>query len=732
MHLVLTGGGLFGLDTSFQKMDSLDNYVDIDPIRGVNRRCVSVFVVVMNQNGNIADTINSVLEQPELLELMVVDTRISDTKSPQFQRLQPIDPRVRWLCSPGSGKVELLNQALHSSRGTLLCWLDPDQVLTIGALGRAVLALEENRRWIMVHDQTQVIGEHEFAPTIVVWRRTMSLLLGPFDSKAGLDYYLAYWLRARQAFPGRIGLFHHLLARPSVTEAARCQHRPKVPSLAPSGLLGSNASAQPRIDLFSSIRFLGVVHPELQRADGDDRTRSERRLISGILGLWPRYRLLREDPDLASALGRPPDTLIIGNESIPFRQRPFGVNLIGHAFNRFGIGETLRLAARALDSAGIPYCVIDHPAANGSSAMDRSLEDKTLLPSQQGPYAFNMVWLAAPIHARWICQQGLTQLRNRYTIAAWFWETSRWPLPWEPVLELADEVWACSKLIKKAIEPFTTLDDSRMRVALESMPLAAEVPDLDRYIHSQARRASRNHFGLPPEALIFGYGFDLNSSIERKNPMAALEAFQIGFPAEAVDAGRFALMIKTFPPTRPDPAWDAIKKRAAADPRLFIIEADLDRDSLLSLYGCCDAFLSLHRSEGFGLGIAEALQMGLDVIATDYGGNTDFCTGVQAHPVRFRMVPIPPEAYPHHEGQVWAEPDVAHAAELLRVVADKRLGCRQNPIDQESSVYDSVPNILADYQHLFSVDRVGKEYRRRLNQLWSKRIDLESCLKWKS
>jgi glycosyltransferase involved in cell wall biosynthesis len=714
-------------------MNSIDAYGNADYLRGFKKSCVSVVVVVISsQNGNISDTICSVLEQPELLELIVADTQISDVMSPQIQHPQLNDARVRWFRSPGSGKVDLLNQALQSSRGTLLCYLEQDQVLTSGALGRAVLALEQNRHLIMVHDQAHGLGEQEFVPSTVVWRRTMSLLLGPFDPLLGPDFSLAYWKRARQAFPGRIGFLKNLNGRPVPPEADSSLLLPKVSSSDESGLLASTACARPRTKLLPSIRLLGVVHPELNLTDGDDRTTSGRRFDAAILGYWHKYRLLREDRDLANALGKAPEIRNCSMDSMPFSQRPFGVNLIGHAFNRFGIGETVRLAARALSHAGIPYCVIDHAADNGSSATERCLEDKILLPSQQGPYAFNMVWLAAPIHARWICDQGLSQLRNRYTIASWFWETSLWPSPWESVLELADEIWACSNLIRKALEPYQNCSNSRRRIILENMPIAAEVLDLDRYIRPQARLTARNQFGLPADALIFSYGFDLNSSLERKNPMAALKAFQMAFPAEDDVAGKFALMIKTFPPDKPHPAWDEIKQLAAADSRLYVIEADLERDSLLRLYGCCDAFLSLHRSEGFGLGMAEALQMGLDVIATDHGGNTDFCTGPQAHPVRYNLVPIPAGAYPHHQGQVWAEPDLAHAVRLLHAVADKRLGWRQDSMELNTILPYPDSTNYNDYQHRFAAERVGMEYGRRLNLLWSDRKILESHLKWKT
>ena len=115
-----------------------------------------------------------------------------------------------------------------------------------------------------------------------------------------------------------------------------------------------------------------------------------------------------------------------------------------------------------------------------------------------------------------------------------------------------------------------------------------------------------------------------------------------------------SLMIKTFPPLRLTAEWEWLQARASEDSRIILIAESLPRDELLSLYGCCDVFLSLHRSEGFGRGMAEALQLGLDVIATDFGGNTDFCTGPLAHPVRWRKVPIPVDY--HSQMVIFANP----------------------------------------------------------------------------
>ena len=117
--------------------------------------------------------------------------------------------------------------------------------------------------------------------------------------------------------------------------------------------------------------------------------------------------------------------------------------------------------------------------------------------------------------------------------------------------------------------------------------------------------------------MLFGYGFDLNSTAIRKNPMGALEAFQRAFPLPHLPAtfGRecsshplseqVSLLIKTFPPRRFSAEWEWLQARAAEDPRIVLIAESLPRDELLALYGCCDVFLSLHHSEGFERGEAE-------------------------------------------------------------------------------------------------------------------------------
>ncbi len=213
---------------------------------------------------------------------------------------------------------------------------------------------------------------------------------------------------------------------------------------------------------------------------------------------------------------------------------------------------------------------------------------------------------------------GCDPLRERYTIASWPWETQRWPEAWMSLLDAADELWPSSQFTAAALAGPAVKAGKSLRV----MPMAAEITDPDRYCNSAARIATRQLHGLPAEAVLFGYGFDLNSTAIRKNPMGALETFQRAFPLPHLPAtfGRectrhplseqVSLLIKTFPPQRFSAEWEWLQARAAEDPRIVLIVESLPRDELLSLYGCCDVFLSLHRSEGFGRGMAELFSSG--------------------------------------------------------------------------------------------------------------------------
>ncbi len=408
---------------------------------------------------------------------------------------------------------------------------------------------------------------------------------------------------------------------------------------------------------------------------------------------------------------------------VRFAEKPFGVNLIGHAYSVFGLGEYLRMIAKALEAADIPFVVVDIPVDNGSPTTDFSLESKIASGIEDRPYAFSLYCTTAVSHLHVAIQEGC--LDRSYVIAVWFWEFDCWPKRLNGALALAHEYWPCTHLIHTALEAardsVAQVDPAlSARQPIITIPPVVDLGDFEGLTTPMARSKARKLFGLNSDVVLFTFSFDLNSMITRKNPEAVIKAFQIAFPKPCPfnpSSPAVGLVVKSFPPRKPDPRWEALKQLAAEDPRITIIEKDLDRQSILTLYGCCDAFVSLHRTEGLGMGLAEAFQLGLDVIATDYGGNVDFCEGPLAHPIPYRLIPVKENEYPDHAGMIWAEPDIGLASEAMLVVAKKRM---KQPFCS--------PELIANYRERFSAKHVGLAMQERLNRIWEQRAEIEKTM----
>jgi len=381
----------------------------------------------------------------------------------------------------------------------------------------------------------------------------------------------------------------------------------------------------------------------------------------------------------------------------PWRQRPFGVNLFGYASEALGIGEDLRTVHTALCSAGIPVQVVDIPRQPSDAALRHQARCQ---PDQLAPYAFNIVCLTAEEHGRVMLELGTAVFQNRCTIGYWPWELSRWPQLWQPLLVLVDEVWASSAHTHAALQAAL---GSRTTPRLQQFPLPLEHMEP---LSEEERRHWRRTFELPATAPLVICSFDGRSSYARKNPWGAIQAVQQALPPDS----EARLVIKTMHAGLAEHHWQQLQTIVQADPRLLLIDAVLPREQLLGLYGCCDVLVSLHRAEGYGRVLAEALLLGLDVIATGYSGNVDFCMGPLAHPVGYTLVPVLPDEYPHAEGQVWADPDQTQASALLQAVLAERAADPSRRFHQSSA-----------YRPLFSPEAIGQRYAQRLQQIWSNR-----------
>ena len=190
--------------------------------------------------------------------------------------------------------------------------------------------------------------------------------------------------------------------------------------------------------------------------------------------------------------------------------------------------------------------------------------------------------------------------------------------------------------------------------------------------------ASRDAFGLPHDAVLFFMNIDVTSDLARKNPTAAMAAFRAAFaPQERVPDERVFLVVKLGHTTSGYPWADASQLMAelAAMPNAVVIDRQLTYEETLSLNAACDVYVSLHRSEGLGLNLLEAMTLGRPVIATGWSGNMDFMTPGDSCLVGYELVPVRATHFAYRPeaigpGQVWAEPSIPEAAQWMRRLAD--------------------------------------------------------------
>jgi glycosyltransferase involved in cell wall biosynthesis len=242
------------------------------------------------------------------------------------------------------------------------------------------------------------------------------------------------------------------------------------------------------------------------------------------------------------------------------------------------------------------------------------------------------------------------------------WELSRFPDEWGRVLDAFDEVWAPSRFIADAVQPAT-------RSPVLHMPLACEI--------GERALLSRRHFGLPDNAYCFLFAFDFLSYVERKNPYAVLSAFEQVI--EQRPAADVRLVIKLNNTHRKPEDFSRFKEFFYHyKDRVVLINGTLTDLEMKALVWLCDCFVSLHRSEGFGRGISEAMTLGKPTLATAYSGNLDFCNDDTCFLVTCEMVPVGPGEYPHWQNQVWAAADTTEAAQaMVALIDDPALGWRK-------------------------------------------------------
>jgi glycosyltransferase involved in cell wall biosynthesis len=340
------------------------------------------------------------------------------------------------------------------------------------------------------------------------------------------------------------------------------------------------------------------------------------------------------------------------------REKPYagqvrtdGINYVADLRADLGIGESARSICAAICAANIPvsYHEVAFPLVSRSHTMETAASDQV--------YGVTLAHLN-PSELRLGVEKYPRTFRECYTIGYWLWEVPRFPQRWHGHMNALDEIWTSSHYTRDILAEISP-------IPVHTMPIPVVVNPAD---------LTRRDFNLPEDRFIFFFAFNPGSSLARKNPYGLIEAYRRAFSGLPDPP---LLVIKAH-------HLGAAEHRAIAKPLRkavqeiggVLIEDNLTRAQMHSLTKLADCVVSLHRAEGFGLLMAEAMALGTPVIATGYSGNMDFMTPENSFPVPYTLREITAEDHRHQPtmgdlytpGQLWADPDYDYAADLMRSV----------------------------------------------------------------
>jgi GT2 family glycosyltransferase/glycosyltransferase involved in cell wall biosynthesis len=386
-------------------------------------------------------------------------------------------------------------------------------------------------------------------------------------------------------------------------------------------------------EIWSERPDLRHVFPRIESADAE-------RFLD-----WVRTQGAREHDVPPSLI--PPPAPALTTPAARGRKLPRGVNVYGYAFAESGTGQITRSVVAALAAEGIPYSVV--PFTRTISRQQRVFDD---LGTATPQFDTNLICVNAdqvPLFFESMRGQLLPAARK---IGLWAWELEDLPSAMAASERYLDEVWGISSFTAAALARCLTRP-------VRAFPLPVVVPEV--------RRRTRAEIAMP-EGFLFLYCFDYDSVFRRKNPLAAVAAFRHAFPEPA----GAVLYIKTTNAERHAAEDEMLRVAAAGRTDIVIRDACVTTGDYFSMLDACDCYVSLHRSEGFGLTVAEAMALGKPVISTAYSATLEFANDSNSFPVPARIVEVGPGAPPYPPHSRWADPDIAAAAaQMMRVYTDR-------------------------------------------------------------
>lgn len=339
-----------------------------------------------------------------------------------------------------------------------------------------------------------------------------------------------------------------------------------------------------------------------------------------------------------------------------------GINLIGNIRAQTGLGQSTRLVADILEASGENYTIRDFFVPPGPRMDDHTHDDRI---SRDILYDINIFHINASEFTVAYINMGKQVWDHRYNIAYWLWELEEFPEEWLGCIDLVDEIWTPADFITNTLKKYTNKP-------VMTLPYCVEAPVSEEF--------DRKFFSLPEDIFLFLMMFDSGSIMERKNPDSVFAAYKEAF---GLDNDKVGIVVKINEYSDKDISY--IHKALEGYKNVFILSETLSKVQVNSLIKDVDVFVSLHRAEGFGLVLAEAMITGTPTIATNWSANTEFACEEAACMVDYRMIEIEKDIPPYKKGYHWADADIAQAAGYM-----KRLY-------EDKEFYQSIADNAAEY-----------------------------------
>ncbi len=320
----------------------------------------------------------------------------------------------------------------------------------------------------------------------------------------------------------------------------------------------------------------------------------------------------------------------------------FGVNILGYLDAQSGVGEAARTISKAIIKKGIPFALNNET----TSPSKRSDNQFSKLFTTKNPYPINIITIYGDTFNN-VINKRKNYLKNKYNIAYWAWELEDLPQQWVSLIDKVNEIWTPSTFVKNTFQKHT------------NKPIIV----IPHPIEINPGPYKRKYFSINKNDFVFLFTFDFYSLFKRKNPFGVIKAFKKAFNKNS----NTKLIIKCSNSSVDKENFKKLKKATKNWP-IKIINKYLSRKELNSLLNIADTYVSLHRSEGFGLSIAESMALAKPVIATNYSGNTEFMNRKNSYPVDYKLIKIKKDHGPYKKGNVWADPNINQAAKLMKKV----------------------------------------------------------------